>query len=98
VNFSSLFTFSSQLIANCRNYRDIFVTGEHSGNDRMLGRFLGQLSQGYPDCFRIRRRSEESLQLASANFPETGTYPRQVAVSQGFNKANGPCCRAPGEL
>ena len=29
--FSSLFTFWSRLIANCPNYRDIFVTDEHSG-------------------------------------------------------------------
>jgi hypothetical protein len=35
-----LFTFCSQLIAIRRNYRDIFVTGEYSGNDRMLGDLL----------------------------------------------------------
>jgi hypothetical protein len=52
VNFSSLFTFCSQFLTICLDYRDIFVTGEHSGNDRMLGDLL--------NLSRVQRRPDRT--------------------------------------
>jgi|HubBroStandDraft_6_1064221.scaffolds.fasta_scaffold37653_2 hypothetical protein len=68
----------SQLIANCRNYRDIFVTGEHSGNDRMLEHLLGRLSQGYPDCLRIRRHSGKVSSIDLGKLPTSGLLDRNI--------------------
>jgi hypothetical protein len=43
VNFSPSFTSYSRFLTTCLDYRDIFVTGEHSATDRMVGQFLSQL-------------------------------------------------------